>query len=94
MYVVLVEFTAHPQHASAFRERVRQQASDSLRLEADCHVFDVCIDPERENFVLLYEVYTDRESFDAHLGAQHFLDFDTTVKHWISDKKVSVFDQI
>ena len=94
MYVVLVEFTAHSQHASAFRERVQQQASDSLRLEAGCHVFDVCIDPERENLVLLYEVYTDRESFDAHLSAQHFLDFDATVKHWISDKKVSVFKQI
>jgi len=94
MYVVLVEFTAHSQHASAFRERVRQQASDSLRLEAGCHVFDVCVDHERENFVLLYEVYTDGDAFDAHLGTQHFLDFDATVKHWVSDKKVSVFERI
>jgi len=94
MYVVLVEFTAYPQHASAFRERVQQQANDSLRLEADCHVFDVCVDPERENFVLLYEVYTDRDTFDAHLGTQHFLDFDAAVKNWVSGKKVSVFERI
>ena len=94
MYVVLVEFTTHPQHASAFRERVQQQARDSLRLEAGCHVFDICLDPERENFVLLYEVYTDRDAFDTHLGAQHFLDFDATVKNWVSDKKVSVFERI
>jgi autoinducer 2-degrading protein len=94
MYVVLVEFTVHPQHASEFRNRVQQQASDSLNLEVDCHVFDVCLDPNRENFFLLYEVYTDRRAFETHLSAQHFLDFDLAVKNWVSDKKVSVFERI
>lgn len=53
----------------------------SLKLEADCHVFDVCVDTERENFVLLYEVYTDRGAFEVHLGTRYFLDFDTRVKN-------------
>jgi quinol monooxygenase YgiN len=94
MYVVLVEFTTKPQHAIAFRDRVRQQASDSLRLEADCHVFDVCVDPEREDFILLYEVYTDKRAFETHLAADHFLDFDVTIKNWVVDKKVSIFERI
>ncbi len=54
MYVVLVEFTLHPEHAREFRQRVQRQARDSLREESECHLFDVCVDPERDNFVLLY----------------------------------------
>ena len=93
MYVVIVEFTTLPEHAAAFKQRVLQQARDSLELEAECHVFDVCFDPGRENFVLLYEVYTDKAAFDAHLAAPHFLDFDATVQPWISDKKLSLLER-
>ena len=94
MYVVLVEFTLHPEHASNFVERVRQQAQDSLREESECHVFDVCIDPERDDFVLLYEIYTDRSAFEAHLKSAHFHDFDSAVRDWVSDKQVRIFDRL
>ena len=94
MYVVLVEFTLHPEHAQAFIERVRQQARDSLREESECHVFDVCIDPEREDFVLLYEIYTDRNAFEVHLESAHFHDFDAAVKDWVSDKKVRIYNRL
>ena len=94
MYVVLVEFTALPQHATAFIERVRQQAEDSLRLESDCHVFDVCLDPEKHNFVLLYEVYTDKAAFDTHLQSAHFDDFNQAVQDWVSDKRVSTYNRL
>ena len=88
MFAVVVEFTLHPGHAGAFRERVLQQARDSLELEADCEVFDVCIDPARDDFVLLYEVYRDEAAFEAHLASAHFADFNATVSPWISDRKL------
>ena len=44
MSVVTVEFTLHPEHSRRFIQRVRQQASDSLELEPDCHIFGVCAD--------------------------------------------------
>ena len=94
MYVVIVEFTAQPGHAEDFKRRVRQQANDSLEQEPGCRVFDVCIDPERDNFVLLYEVYTDRAAFDAHLASPHFADFDECVRGWIDAKKISTYLQI
>ncbi len=94
MYVILVEFTLHPQHFDNFVARVRQQASDSLEREPGCHLFDVCVDPARDNFVLLYEVYEDRAAFDAHLAADHFLDFDATVSAWVSDKRVTALERI
>ncbi|MGD2170808.1 MAG: putative quinol monooxygenase [Gammaproteobacteria bacterium] len=94
MYVVIVEFTLNPGCAPAFRERVQQQARDSLELEADCEVFDVCVDPERDDFILLYEVYKDEGAFEAHLASAHFADFDATVTPWVSEKKLSPYRRI
>ena len=94
MFVVVVEFTLHPGHAEAFRERVLQQARDSLSLEAECRVFDVCIDPEREDFVLLYEVYASREAFDLHLESAHFADFSATVTPWISHRELTCYQRL
>ena len=94
MFVVVVEFTAKTEHAGAFRQRVQQQSRDSLNLEPDCHVFDVCIDPARAEIVLLYEVYTDRAAFDRHLASDHFRGFDAEVRDWIADKQVSIFTRL
>ena len=94
MYVVIVKFVTHPEYRDAFRTRVKQQAEDSLRLEPDCHVFDVCTDPEQADFVLLYEVYSDRQAFDTHLESAHFADFNNEVQSWIRDKQVSTLTRI
>jgi len=94
MHVVIVEFTIQADRVDDFRARVRQQARDSLANEADCHVFDVCIDPERPALVLLYEVYSDAAAFASHLASMHFLDFDNRVREWVVDKKVTRFERI
>ena len=94
MYVVIVEFTLGSEHFDDFVARVRQQAADSLEREAGCHVFDVCLDSARENYVLLYEVYDDRAAFDTHLASAHFLDFDATVGDWIKHKRVTPLERL
>jgi autoinducer 2-degrading protein len=91
MYVILAEFTLKPESTHDFLLRVKKQAQDSLALEPDCHVFDVCVHTENENFIVLYEVYTDKNAFDRHLESAHFDDFRTDVAPWVSDKKVSSF---
>jgi quinol monooxygenase YgiN len=94
MYVVVVEFTIKPEFAGRFRERVQQQARDSLERESECHVFDVCIDPAQDEFVLLYEVYSERSAFDAHLESAHFIDFDNKVRDWVESKQVAGYTRI
>lgn len=94
MYVVIVEFVLNPGFSMSFRDRVRRQAADSLALEPDCHVFDVFIDTQCENSVLLYELYSDRDAFDAHLASQHFRDFDADVRDWISSKQVRTYSRL
>jgi autoinducer 2-degrading protein len=94
MYVVVVEFTIKAEFAGHFRERVQQQARDSLERESECHVFDVCIDPAQDEFVLLYEVYSERGAFDAHLESAHFIDFDNRVRDWVESKQVACYARI
>ena len=94
MYVVVVDFTIKPEFVGRFRERVRQQARDSLEREPECHVFDVCIDPARDGCVLLYEVYSERGAFDAHLESTHFIDFDNSVRDWVESKQVACYARI
>lgn len=94
MYVVIVEFTLRSEHFADFVARVRRQASDSLEREAGCHVFDVCLDPERKNHVLLYEVYDDRAAFETHLASAHFLDFDASVADWVEDRRLTRLERL
>ena len=94
MFVVVVEFTVRAEFIEPFQNRVMQQAQDSLQLEVDCHVFDVCTCSENKNRILLYEIYTDRTAFDDHLASAHFLDFNAAVQEWVSDKQLSTFEKL
>lgn len=94
MHVVTVIFEIAAGHEEAFAGRVLRQAEDSLEREPGCHVFDVCRDPIQRGRFFLYEVYDDREAFDAHLRSAHFAAFDDDVRDWVADKQVRAFDRI
>ncbi len=68
--------------------RTLEPASNSRRRihshgRPKCHVFGVCVDPERDKYVLLYEPCTDKQGFELHLASAHFLDFNEHVKNRI-----------
>ncbi len=93
MFVVSVEFEVDNAHLAAFRRTVLEQAKNSLDLEEDCHTFHVCVDGDGEhgNRFFLYEEYTDRTAFDAHLASGHFRDFSALVDPWVVSKQVSTW---
>ena len=86
MYIVTVEFVVGARHVDAFQNAVRQQARNSLSLEADCHQFDVGVDPQDPRRTFLYEVYTDEAAFRAHRETEHFANFSATVSEWVESK--------
>ena len=88
MYVISVEFVVEERYAASFGDALKQQAENSLALEADCHTFHVCVDEERANRFFLYEEYTDRPAFNAHLASAHFIDFNASVTPWVIAKQV------
>ncbi len=94
MYVVIVDFVVAVEHVESFRARVLRQAVDSLANEPGCGVFDVCVDPNEPNRVVLYEVYDSAEAFQDHLNSPHFKSFDAEVASWTLEKTVQALERI
>ncbi len=92
MIAVWVEIEVGEAAVADFLPRMRNQARNSLQLEAGCHRFDICVDPDAPNQVALYEVYDDRAAFDAHLQTDHFKDFDARVADMIVAKSLRILD--
>jgi quinol monooxygenase YgiN len=94
MYVITVKFTVNPAHLPAFREAVVAQAKNSLEQEAGCRQFDVSVAENNPCIVLLYEIYSDRAAFDAHLETEHFRAFDQLVTPWVTNKVVNSWEMV
>jgi quinol monooxygenase YgiN len=93
MYVVTVLFSVQPENVDAFREAMEAQARASLENEEGCIQFDVCTDPDDANVCFLYEIYTDKQAFDAHLASAHFKAFDAKVTPWLVSKSVRAYSR-
>lgn len=91
MFVVTVVFEIAPQHADGFQARVRRQAEESLRIEPECHRFDVCVASDGPGRVLLYELYSDADAFQAHLASAHYAAFSAEVAPVLVDKTVETW---
>ena len=86
MYVVIVDFHLKPEHAASFHDAIRANARDSVADEPGCRQFDVCVDPNDDTKVFLYEIYDDHAAFEAHLRTAHFAVFDKSVEPWVASK--------
>lgn len=94
MYVIVADFTIDPDRMSEFREAIQTNARLSVKHEPGCRQFDVCMDPERDDRIYLYEVYDDEAAFKAHLETKHFRDFDARVNDCIRAKTVTAFRRL
>ena len=93
MHVITVTFDVKPDHVNAFREAMLEQARASLDRETDCHQFDVAFDPDEPTVCFLYELYSNRAAFEAHLRTPHFKKFDEKVSTWLTGKSVRAFER-
>lgn len=91
MYVVTVTFRLHAEHANAFLDAIRDNARQSLDTETGCHRFDVAVGEDGPETIFLYELYSDRAAFDAHLRAAHYKTFDARVAPWVASKDVRCY---
>jgi (4S)-4-hydroxy-5-phosphonooxypentane-2,3-dione isomerase len=87
--VILVEFELHPGSEPEFRRLVLENAAASLRDEPGCRQFDV-LTPEAGpgDRIVLYEIYDDAASFDAHLATPHFATFNDATAPLVANKTV------
>lgn len=92
MLIIVVRFAVKQQHLSAFSQRVRQQARDSLDRELGCRRFDIAADAADPRNILLYEIYDDAAAFDSHLASPHFQSFNAETGDWVESKAVERWD--
>ena len=75
LFVVVVEFQLKQGARAEFRRLIDTNADASVKNEPGCLQFDV-LEPEGDDDrVLLYEIYSDKAAFDAHLRSDHFRTF-------------------
>ncbi|MCR8726063.1 putative quinol monooxygenase [Frigidibacter sp. ROC022] len=94
MFAVVVTFQIVPGQMPAFLPLMLANARASLTAEDGCHQFDVATDPERPDEVFLYELYTDKAAFDAHLDSPHFAEFNAGTAAMIAGKTVATYAQV
>jgi (4S)-4-hydroxy-5-phosphonooxypentane-2,3-dione isomerase len=91
-YAITVAFDLMPGTRRRFLSLVKENAASSVKLERGCLRFDVLTPLKSGPDVLLYEIYTDRAAFDAHLNSDHFLRFDAATRDLVSAKVVTEFE--
>lgn len=94
MYVVTVRFVVIARHAEQFVEAMLEQARTSRSVEPGCLQFDVCRAPDAPDRIFLYEVYSTKGDFDAHLESEHFVAFNARVAPWTIEKHVDCLERI
>jgi quinol monooxygenase YgiN len=89
LFVILVDFQLKTGARPEFRRLIDTNADASVRTEPGCLQFDV-LEPEGEDDrVLLFEIYTDKAAFDAHLRTEHFRIFADASEPLFLQKKVT-----
>jgi (4S)-4-hydroxy-5-phosphonooxypentane-2,3-dione isomerase len=96
MYVITVVFSVYRESMEEFSILVNKQALDSLTKEIDCYTFDVSIGEGNGITVpfFLYEVYSTKASFDAHLTTEHFSNFSNKTASMVAKKEVQAWNKL
>ena len=87
-FVIIAEFEVKPDKLEQFLELARTDASQSVANEPGCHQFDVTLEREQPNRVVLYEVYADEAAFDAHAETPHLAAFRAGIENLIVSRPV------
>jgi len=90
-FVITVDFVLHDGALEKFLPLMVDNANKSRTLEPGCDRFDVLLSPTERNRVFLYEVYRDREAFQAHLKTPHFLEFSAASAPYVKDRKIGEY---
>ena len=89
-FAVLVDFRLHPGTRGPFRALIDANAHASLREEPGCRRFDVLEPVDEPDRIVLYEIYSDRAAFKAHIETSHYAQFDQASAPLCVSKAVTI----
>ncbi len=70
-YGLVVNIRTNPETRTAFMQKLAANAA-AARAEPGCLTFDVLVNPEDPNKVMLYEIYKSEDAFKEHQATQAF----------------------
>ncbi len=94
MHVIVVHFTLDSRHIASFMPLMLENARTSRETEPGCRQFDVCVDPAKPEFVVLYEVYDSAAAFAEHVKSAHFKSFDQATSGMVMTKQVHTLKRL
>jgi quinol monooxygenase YgiN len=86
--VIIAEFEVKEDKLGQFLDLARTDAAQSVANEPGCRQFDVTLDREHSNRVVLYEIYDDEAAFDAHLQTPHLAAFQAGIEDLVVSRQV------
>ena len=70
-FALVVNIQTKPETRTAFMEKLAANAA-AARSEPGCLTFDVLVNPEDPNKIMLYEIYKSEAAFQEHQATQAF----------------------
>lgn len=70
-FALVVNIRTNPETRTAFMEKLAVNAA-AARAEPGCLTFDVLVNPEDPNKIMLYEIYKSEAAFQEHQATQPF----------------------
>lgn len=87
-YVQVAEIEIDPAQMDAYRAAVQEQIDAAIRKEPGVMVLFAVSEKDNPTHVRVFEVYRDRNAYQAHLGSDHFKKYKTTVEKMVKSLKL------
>ncbi len=90
-FVVIAEFFIKPGSMEKFLELALEDSKKSVGNEEGCLGFDVLVPRNKENVVILYETYKNKEAFEVHKTMPHYKPFVEGIPSLLSKERTVRF---
>ena len=93
-FTLIVHLQAKPDQVDRFLAMALENAAATRSSEPGCQQFDVLVDPEDRSKIAFYEVYDDKQAFEAHLQTAHFKKYFENAVPLLAERERSFFTRV
>jgi quinol monooxygenase YgiN len=83
--VLHLELVVKPEHRDEFLDALWEDANGALDNEPGCLRFDVTVDSQDPNRIMLFEVYRDADARAVHRAAPYLKRVGAGLEHWLAE---------
>jgi quinol monooxygenase YgiN len=87
-YVQVAEIEIDPMQLDAYRAAVQEQIDAAIRKEPGVLVLYAVSEKDNPTHVRVFEIYRDRNAYEAHLASDHFKTYKATTEKMVKSLKL------